>query len=95
LSILMPYRINLGRIGRQSGSQANALLSMLIQTTILGAGAGVMTFSMFMGNTWLAVPVFLAMAVLSVFAWFLVLRKVDVLANSRKDALIATLARAG
>lgn len=93
LSIMMPYRINLGRIGRQSGSQANAMLSMLIQTTILGLGAAVMSFCTFIGDLWLAVPIFLALAIVALVAWFVVLQKSDVLANSRRDVLIAKLAR--
>jgi ABC-2 type transport system permease protein len=93
LSIVMPYRINLGRIGRQSGSQANALLSMLIQTTILGAGASVMSFCTFWGRIWLAVPIFLAMAIVAVLGWVVVLSKADALANSRRDLLLEKLAR--
>lgn len=93
LSIVMPYRINLGRIGRQSGSQANALLSMLIQTTILGAGAAVMSFCTFLGRIWLAVPLFLVMAIVAVLAWVLVLSKADALAYSRRDLLLEKLAR--
>jgi len=94
LSILMPYRINLGRIGRQAGSQANALLSMLIQATVLGAGAGVMSFCTFFGDLWLAVPLFLALAIAALLGWLLVLKNADALANSRRDALIAKLTRA-
>jgi len=94
LSILMPYRINLGRIGRQAGSQANALLSMLIQATILGVGAGVMSFCTLFGDLWLAVPLFLVLAIFAILGWLMVLKNVDTMANSRRDALIAKLTRA-
>ena len=40
LSLTMPYRVNLGRISRQRGSQASALVSMLIQVIVMGCGAG-------------------------------------------------------
>ena len=93
LSVLMAYRVNLGRLGRQSGSQANALLSMLIQTTILGAGAGVVGLCAIFDRMWLAVPGLLALAVVAVGSWLLVLKNVDTLAYHRRDALIGKLAR--
>jgi ABC-2 type transport system permease protein len=93
LSVLMAYRVNLGRLGRQSGSQANALLSMLIQTSILGAGAGVVGLCAMFDRMWLAVPGLLALAVVAVGTWLLVLKNVDTLAYHRRDALIGKLAR--
>jgi hypothetical protein len=90
----MAYRINLGRIGRQSGSQANALLSMLIQTTILGIGVGVISLCAVFDRLWLAAPILLAFAVVAVIAWLTVLRNVDAMAHARRDTLIAKLVRA-
>jgi len=92
-SLMMPYRINLGRIGRQKGSQANALLSMPVQAGALGIGAAVYALCAWWGRLWMAVPVFLALAGGSVFAWLRVLGKVDVMANKRRDELIATLVK--
>jgi ABC-2 type transport system permease protein len=93
LSLTMAYRVNLGRIGRQAGSQANALLGMLIQALFLGVGATVITLCAMVGNIWIASGVFLSLACLSVLAWILVLRNTDELANQRRDTLIARLAR--
>jgi len=93
-SLAMPYRINLGRIGRQKGSQANALLSMLVQLGTLAVGAGVFAACAWAGRLWLAVPVFLVMAAGAVFAWLHMLGKVDRIANQRRDELIATLVKA-
>jgi ABC-2 type transport system permease protein len=93
LSLTMAYRVNLGRIGRQSGSQGNALLSMLIQTTILGVGAGVVGLSGFFGKPWLAATVLCILACGAVVAWMLVLRNADRIANLHRDTLIAKLAR--
>ena len=92
-SLAMPYRINLGRLARQRGSQASALLSMLVQLGVLGIGAGVFALCSFFDRLWLAVPVFLAMAVVAAFAWMRVLDKVDAMANQRRDTLIATLVK--
>lgn len=90
LSLNMAYRANLGRIGRQSGSQGNSLLSMLIQSAILGVGAGVIGL---FGESWLAVPVLCVLACGAVLGWVLVLRSADRIADSRRDTLIAKLAR--
>ena len=57
-SLNMPYRMNLGRITRQRGSQASALFSMLIQLGVLGIGAGVIALARSSISSWLAVPIF-------------------------------------
>ena len=93
-SITMPYRVNLGRIGRQRGSQANALLSMAVQVGVLVVSAGVFALSVWVGRLWMAVPLFLILAAGSIFAWTRVLNRVDQMANDRRDDLIATLAKA-
>jgi hypothetical protein len=89
----MPYRINLSRIGKQKGSQANALLSLLIQLVTLAAGAGVFALCAWLGRLWLAVPIFLVMALGAVFGWMRMLGRVDAMANARRDELIATLVK--
>jgi ABC-2 type transport system permease protein len=93
-SIVMPYRINLGRIGRQRGSQANALLSLVIQAGVLGAGAGVLMLCSFFAKLWLAIPIFLVMAAGAIFAWMRVLANVDRMANRRREDLVSELVRA-
>jgi ABC-2 type transport system permease protein len=93
-SILMPYKINLSRIGKQKGSQANALLSLLVQAVTLGAGVGVFALCAWLDRLWLAVPVFLVMAAGTVFGWMFGLDRVDAMANARRDELITTLVKA-
>ena len=90
-SLIMPYRINPGRMQRQRGSQSNALLALLVQLAVLGTGAAVFALCWFFGKSWVAVPVFLVLAAGAVFAWLRVLGNADAMANSRKDTLIATL----
>ncbi|HTX77012.1 MAG TPA: hypothetical protein VMD29_12460 [Terracidiphilus sp.] len=94
LSITMPYRINLGRIGRQRGSQANALFSLLIQAGVLGAGAAVLGLCSWFAKLWLAIPIFLVMAGIAIFAWLRVLANVDRLANQRREDLVSELVKA-
>ncbi len=92
-SLAMPYRVNLGRITRQRGSQANALFSMLIQLAVLGIGAGTMVLCSLFGNLWLAVPVFLVLAAAAIFSWIRVLDHIDAMAGRRRESLMSTLVR--
>jgi ABC-2 type transport system permease protein len=93
LSLTMPYRVNLGRLGRQSGSQANALLSMFIQTAWLGIGAGVISLCGILGKLWVGAIILAALAVGAVIVLILVLRKADSIINRRRDKLIARLTK--
>jgi ABC-2 type transport system permease protein len=92
-SINLPYRMNLGRLTRQRGSQANSLLSMLIQAGVLGIGVSVFALCSLFDKLWLAAPVFLILAAGAVLAWLRVLAHIDGMANQRREALIATLCR--
>jgi ABC-2 type transport system permease protein len=90
-SLVMPYRVNPGRISRQGGSQANALGGLLVQALVLGVGAAVFAACSFLDRLWLAVPVFLALAAGALVGWMRVLRNADGMANQRRDSLIATV----
>lgn len=93
LSLTMPYRVNLGRLSRQKGSQASALLSMLIQMVVMGIGVGVIEVCAHFERMWLAAPGFLALAGITVFVWTRVLSNADGLANRNREQLIAVLAK--
>ncbi len=92
-SLNMPYRMNLGRITRQRGSQASALLSMLIQAGVLGIGAGIFAICSMFDRPWMAAPALLALAGAAILAWMRVLEIVDGMADRRRENLIAVLAR--
>lgn len=94
-SLKMPYRVNPGRLMGQRGSQANQLVSVGVQLGVIGIGACVFGICWWTGEKWLAVPVFLALAIIATVAWQVGLRKADALANRVKDDLIATLAKTG
>ena len=93
-SLTMPYRVNMGRISRQKGSQANALLSLAVQIGVLGIGAGVFAGCAFVDRVWLAVPIFLALAAIAMITWLRLLPRFEVMASQRRDSLIATLVKA-
>jgi ABC-2 type transport system permease protein len=90
-SLTMPYRVNPGRMTRQGGSQANALASLLAQALVLGVGASVFLLCSFLGQLWMAIPIFLVLAAGASLAWMRVLGNMDVMASQRKEALMATL----
>jgi ABC-2 type transport system permease protein len=93
LSINMPYRVSLGRLSRQRGSQASALLSMFIQMAAVAVGAGVFELSAYLGRLWLATPIFLLLAGIMTFVWMRVLSNADGMATRNKDALLLALAK--
>jgi ABC-2 type transport system permease protein len=93
-SLYMPHRLNLGRIGRQRGGQASALLGMLVQAGILGVGAAIAGLCLLAGSLWLAAPILLALAVPAYFIWLRVLANADSIAMRRRDELMTALAKA-
>jgi ABC-2 type transport system permease protein len=94
LSLTMPYRVNLGRLGRQAGSQGNALLSMFIQAVILGVGGAIIGLCKYLGKPMLAVAILAALTLGAGIALVIVLRNSDAIASRRRDSLLAQLAKA-
>ncbi len=93
-SLTMPYKVNPGRISRQRRSQGAALLSLLLQLGLVGVGAVVYVLTSRLATTWLAAPVFLALAAMATLVWLRILGNSDNMANQRKDQLIAALTKA-
>jgi ABC-2 type transport system permease protein len=93
LSITMPYRVNLGRLSRQRGSQASALISMLVQVLVMACGVAVFELCTYFNEKWLAAPCLLILAGVAFVAWTRVLAHADVLANRNRENLIAKLAK--
>jgi ABC-2 type transport system permease protein len=93
-SLIMPYRINPGRLTKQRGSQGNALLSMLVQLAVVGLGAAVFSLCWLFDAQWVATPVLLVLAVAAWVGWRFGLSKADALANAHKEDLIATMVKA-
>jgi len=93
LSLAMPYRMNLGRLSRQRGSQTSALISMLVQLGVIAVGLAVFELSELMEKTWLAALVLLVLAAVMFLVWMAVLRRTDSMAARNKDRLIEVLAK--
>ena len=93
LSLTMPHRVNLSRVGRHRGGQAIALFSMLVQLGILAVGAATVGLCLLFGDLWLATPVLLALAVVTFIVWLRVLANADAMANRHRDELLAALVK--
>ncbi|HTV05048.1 MAG TPA: hypothetical protein VME86_06730 [Acidobacteriaceae bacterium] len=91
ISITMPYRINMARMSRGSGSAGNDLLSLLIEVLIVAVGAVVYIALRIFGHPALAAPVFLILAAGSVLLWLRVLANSGKILRSRQENLIKTL----
>lgn len=91
ISMTMPYRINMARMGRGSGSAGNDLLSLLLEIIVVAVGAGVYILLRFLGHPALAAPVFLLLAAGSLLFWFRILARSGHILATRKEDLIATL----
>jgi membrane protein implicated in regulation of membrane protease activity len=61
---------------------------------VLAVGAAVFGLCWYLEKIWLAVPVFLTLAVAAVYVWMHMLRNADAMANQRKDTLLAALMKA-
>jgi ABC-2 type transport system permease protein len=93
-SLQMPYRMNLGRIGRRGqGSQANAWLSLLSQLLVNGVGAAILIPALLTNHLWLAAPALLVLAFCAFIAWYSGLNRAEKSAYKRMDNIIGTLAR--
>jgi ABC-2 type transport system permease protein len=93
LSIRMPYRANLARMRRESGALGNGLSSMLAQFSFIVIGAVVVGGSAALGHPWVATPILLALAALSVLVYARVLSSVDRVVESRRDSLLLEIAK--
>ncbi len=93
LSILTPYRMNLNRMRNEPGAIGNGLLSTLTQAVVLGVGALVYVPCALFNHAWLATPILLALAAISVFAYLRILALVDRLMQSKQESLLLQLAK--
>lgn len=93
LSLALPYRLNLGRIGRQKGSQANALLGMAVQVAVLGIGAGILFLCIRSGRPWFAPLILLGLAVVAWTGWLRSLPAIERMAHRRRERLLEVLVR--
>jgi ABC-2 type transport system permease protein len=93
LSVRMPYRVNLARIRRESGAVGNSLLSMVTQFGIIVIGGITLGATAFIGHPWMATPLLLFLALISVLIYGRVMAGVDAMVQSRRESLLLEIAK--
>lgn len=94
LSIYAPKKRDFSTFGRQNVSQTTVLASFGMQIVIVGLGIAVFTLARMYKDPWIAAGLFLLLAAISIPLYVIVLRRMDGLAISRRDTLLAELCRA-
>src|SRR5262249_41036444 len=74
LSIYSPKKRDFATFGRQNVAQLTVLISFGVQILIFGLGAGTFALAKFVGNQWLAVPIFLILAAITIPGYVMTLR---------------------
>ena len=90
-SIRLAYRVNPGRLARQRGSQANALLSLGVQLIVLAIGAAVFAVGWLLNQQLISAAIFLVLAAGATIFWLRVLSNSDAMANARRVDLLTTI----
>lgn len=94
LSIYAPRKRDFSTFGRQNVSQTTVLASFGVQIVTVGLGIAVFAIARLYHNLWIAMLLFLMLAIISVPAYFVVLRRMDQIALQRREILVAELCRA-
>ena len=94
LSISTPKKVDYGTFGRQRASNTTVFASFGVQIVVLGLAALTLMVARAYGRIWLATVIFLALAVIAWFGFFLALNSTDRKALNRREEIIAELTRA-
>ncbi len=94
LSLYAPKKRDFATFGRQNVSQTTVLASLGVQAVIVGIGIGAFAIAHLYKNLWIATVLFLVLAAISIPIYVIVLRRIDSIANERRETLLAELCRA-
>jgi len=94
LSIYAPRKRDFSTFGRQNVSQTTVLASLGVQIVIVGVGVAAFALARVYQNLWLATGVFLALSLISLPLYVIVLRRLDQVAEERRETLLSELCRA-
>jgi ABC-2 type transport system permease protein len=94
LSIYAPKKVDYSSFGRQRASQTTVLISLGVQLFVIGVGVAAFWVARSYGNLWVATLILLALAGISISAYWMILNRMDGLTLQRREALIAELCRA-
>ena len=94
LSIYAPRKRDFSSFGRQNVSQTTVLASLGVQIVTVGIGVAIFVVARFYHNLWIAMVCFLALSAISNPIYLVVLRRMDRIALTRRETLVAELCRA-
>lgn len=94
LSIYSPKKIDLGAFGRQKATASSQFAALGCQVVIFGLGAITLLMARYFGAIWLAGIAFLALAGIAIAVYSVCLVRVEKLALTRREIVIAELSRA-
>jgi len=94
LSIYSPRKRDFSTFGRQNVSQTTVLASLGVQIVIVGIGVAAFAIAHLYKNVWIATLLFFVLAAISIPLYLVVLRRLDRMAQQRRETLVAELCRA-
>jgi ABC-2 type transport system permease protein len=93
LSVYSPKKIDFGTFGRQRAAQTTILASFAVQIVTFGLGALIFELSLHAHELWLGALVLLSLAALAWTGYGVILRRMDGIAQQRREILISELSR--
>ena len=94
LSLYAPKKIAFETFGRQRASQVTVLTSFGVQLVVFALGAVAFLLGRYYQDLWISAGIFLGLAVVSFGIYFVVLGRVDGVAQQRREILASELCKA-
>ena len=94
LSIYSPKKLDFGTFGRQKAANTTAFTALAVQAVMFGFIALAFLVGVRFHDLWITTAVLLVLAVAAFAAYSVTLRRIDSLALTRREALIAELSKA-
>jgi len=94
LSLYAPKRIEYATFGRQRASEITIFVSLGVQLAVIGVGALAIFVARLYSNLWVATLILAGLGVPSLTGYFLLLGRIDRIAQQRREVLTAELCRA-
>jgi hypothetical protein len=94
LSIYSPKKVDYSSFRNQRPSQTSVLICMVLQLFMVGIGALALWIARQYGNYWIATAILMALAGISLPAYWIILNRMNGLVLEKQETLIAELCRA-
>ena len=94
MSVYSPKKYDFSAFNRQRATGATALVSMGVEVVIVAIAIGIFFLARFLHRVWLAGFMFLPLAAISIFVYWLILKLAERRALERREILIAEICRA-